>query len=229
MSSHIATNTSWKVEGPKKSNKRKAADAGLDDDDDQPITIPFRLPNLGGSSSIYSHANHIYFNDDITRESAFALNRELRHVENRLKHAAFTFDLNNDSVPIFLHLTTNGGLIDAAFSVVDCMNNLSVPVYTIIDGFVASAGTLISLAGKKRYIEENAYFLIHQLSSGVWGKMQEITDEYENLKKLANHLVSYYVDKTKMRKKEIQEQLKHDITWNATEVIARGIAERYIK
>jgi ATP-dependent protease ClpP protease subunit len=34
--------------------------------------------------------------------------------------------------------------------------------------------------------------LIHQLSSGVWGKMNEITDEYNNLTNLMKRIKSIY-------------------------------------
>ena len=199
--------------------------ANDDDDEGMPFPFPFKLPNLGGGNTIYTSANHIYFNDDINDDSAFSLNKELRSLENKLLHSSINFGVKPDALPIYLHITTLGGSIHSAFSIIDCMNGLKVPVYTVCDGLVASAGTIISIAGKKRYMQPNSYLLIHQLSSGVWGKMAEIEDEYDNLKKLMAHIITHYMKHTTIKRKTLEAQLKHDATWDINECIARGIVD----
>lgn len=176
------------------------------------------------SNTISSFSNHIYFNDDINNNSAFKLNNELRLMESKLK------SLNIDNIPIYLHLTTNGGIIHSAFSIIDCMTSISLPIYTVIEGFVASAGTLISVCGEKRYIGKNAYVLIHELRSGVWGKMSEIEEEMTNIKKIQEHLINIYLEKTKIKRKKLNRILKKDIEWNADEALEFGIVDEiYLK
>ena len=176
------------------------------------------------NSSITSFSNHIYFNDDINNNTAFKLNNALRLMESKLK------TLNIDNIPIYLHLTTNGGIIHYAFSIIDCMNSISLPIYTVIEGFVASAGTLISVSGEKRYISKNSYVLIHELRSGIWGKMSELEEEMTNIKKIQDHLVNIYLEKTLIKKKKLNRILKKDIEWNAEEAIEFGIADEiYLK
>lgn len=179
------------------------------------------------SDSLYTQNNHIYFNDDITDESAIVLNKKLRTLELKLKKTAI--ELNIIPEPIILHITTNGGSIYAAFTIIDCISQLSIQVDTVVDGFVASAGTLISLAGENRYISENAYMLIHQLRSGVWGKMSEIEDEYTNMKKIMTHIINYYNTKTKLTKKVLEKLLTKDIIWNAEECIKNGLVSAVYK
>ena len=171
------------------------------------------------NTSLYTFSNHIYFNDDINNNSAFKLNNALRLMESKLK------SLNIDNIPIYLHLTTNGGTIHSAFNIIDCMNSISLPIYTVIEGYVASAGTLISVNGEKRYICKNAYVLIHELRSGVWGKMSEMEEEMTNIKKIQEHLINIYLDKTLIKRKKLNRILKKDIEWNATEAIEFGIAD----
>jgi ATP-dependent Clp protease protease subunit len=215
------------VKKTKNKKKKQIEDAlhGLDnssDDDSGPTVLPFMLPKLN-SSSVYSHLNHVYFNDDISYETVFTLNKELRTVEAQLKTTAMA--LNIEPQPIYLHITTHGGCIHAAFSAVDCIEQLSLPVYTVAEGFVASAGTLITLAGEKRFISANAYMLIHELRSGVWGKMTSIDEEYLNLKKVMDHIVSFYIKKTNITKKTLEKILTKDIIWNAEECIDKGLVE----
>jgi ATP-dependent protease ClpP protease subunit len=160
-------------------NKRQRTSSNSDDDEEEGSNT--KLPLLFQKNSnnyINTNFNHIYFNNDITPDSAFELCKELRNVETKIK--TLTATLNIEKQPIYLHITTDGGVIYSAFSIIDCIKSLSVSVYTIVDGFVASAGTLISLSGEKRYMCENAYMLIHELRGGVWGKMSEIDEEYTN-------------------------------------------------
>ena len=75
---------------------------------------------------------------------------------------------------------------------IDVIQNSKISVHTIIEGATASAGTLISVVGKKRYIRPNAYMLIHQLSSSCWGKMNEIEDEFKNLQSIMKRIKDIY-------------------------------------
>ena len=207
------------MQGASWSRKRKAARAGGDDDDDQDE----KEKNTDTVYSIYSINNHVHFNDDVTPQSMFLLARELRLLAQKLRLRSITFEAPVQ--PIYLHVSTSGGEISAAFSVVDCIKNLGVPVYSVVDGFVASAGTLITLAAERRFIEANAYMLIHQLSSGVWGKMNDIHEQVDNLKKLMEHITAFYLEHTTLKTKVLQKLLLRDVTWNAQESITRGIAD----
>ena len=212
-------------------NKKRKNKEEKDDDDEEDDNTMKNFSVLLGSgvnnSSISTNFNHIYFNNDITSESAFSLNNELRALETKLKVMSATFNIPLQ--PIYLHLTTDGGVIYSALSVIDCIKSLSVPVYTIIDGFVASAGTLISLAGEKRYMNKNSYMLIHELRGGVWGKMTEIEEEFKNMKRIMTHLMKIYIDNTKISKKELEKILKKDIIWDLNECIKYGLVHEEYK
>jgi ATP-dependent Clp protease protease subunit len=191
----------------------------LDDenDDDEEDTKP------SSSLNIYSQDNHIYFTEGIDSNTAFALNKELRILDKKLRIDAVA--MSTDPRPIYLHLTTDGGYIHSAFSIIDCMKSLKVPVYTVIDGYVASAGTLISVYGNKRYIQPNAYVLIHELRSGFWGKMTYLDEEHQNCKKIQEHLTKTYLEKTKLTKSRLTTILKQDLQFNADEALQMGIAD----
>ena len=213
------------------SNKRQRvinddSDDTSDSSDNTSIKVPF-LFQKSSNSYLTTNFNHIYFNNDITTDSAFELNKELRSVETKIK--TLSVSLGIDKQAIYLHLTTDGGLIYSAFSVIDCIKSLSVPVYTVIDGFVASAGTLISLAGEKRFMCENAYLLIHELRGGVWGKMSEVDEEHMNLKKIMEHLKRIYLENSKIKKKDLDGILKKDLIWDVNECIEKGLVDGIYK
>lgn len=213
------------------SNKRlKISNNTEEEEDDSSEGSVTKLPFLFQKNSnnyINTNFNHIYFNNDISSDSAFELCKELRSVETKIK--TLSASLSIDKYPIYLHITTDGGLIYSAFSVIDCIKSLSVPVYTIVDGFVASAGTLISLSGEKRYMCENAYMLIHELRGGTWGKMSEVDEEHMNLKKIMEHIKKIYNENTKIKKKELDGILKKDLIWDANECIRNGLIHEIYK
>jgi len=207
----------------KTGTKSRAKPAADDDDDDERPAISLPMLMGGRTASVYSSHNNVYFQDDITMDTAFALNKELRATADKLIVGGTINKV--PAPPIWLHLTTNGGDIYAAFSVIDCMKHLGVPVYTVVDGFVASAGTLISVAGNKRYIMPNAYMLVHELRSNMWGKFSDITDEMENLQKIMEHIVRIYKEHTKIPPKALEKILKRDMIWNAAECVKHGVVD----
>ena len=57
--------------------------------------------------------------------------------------------------------------------------------------------------------------LINQLSSSCWGKMNQLEDEMENLKKLMNRIKGIYKENTNIEDDLLEEILKHDLWWDA--------------
>ena len=138
------------------------------------------------------------------------------------------FDININYKPIKLYITSNGGYVYQVFSAIDTIEGMTIPVHTICKGFVASAGTLMSLAGKKRYITKNTYMLIHEIRSGYWGKFTSMTESYENSSQLMDHIKRMYTTKTKLTEDELDEQLKKDISWSATMCLEKGLVDEII-
>jgi len=167
--------------------------------------------------------NHIYYHNEVDRDSIFDLCNLIREAEE--DNMITSYKMHIDPIPIYLHINSYGGSIFAAFAAIDCINACKVPIYTVIEGAVASAGTLISVFGKKRYICPHAHMLIHQLSSGFWGKMNEMDDEYKNLSQLMEKIVMIYKENTKIPKKELQELLKHDLWLNAEKALKYGLVD----
>ena len=71
--------------------------------------------------------------------------------------------------PIYLHITTNGGDLLAGFFGYDKIKNSKIPINTIIEGCVASAGSLLSMAGQNRYMTANSHLTYSSIANrNVW-------------------------------------------------------------
>lgn len=182
-------------------------------------------PVVSGSSEskIYSINNRVYFRDMITENSITQLCKELISMDDTLYSMVKEYSI--PPIPIYLFITTDGGEFYAVARAIDCISQLSADVYTVIDGFVASAGTLLSIIGKKRFIQPSAYMLIHQIRSSIWGKMRDIEDEVDNLKKITTYIIKMYTKKTNITEEELVKILKCECIWDAEECIKHGMVD----
>jgi ATP-dependent Clp endopeptidase proteolytic subunit ClpP len=207
------------------------------EEDDKETMNPIQLPQIIINSSgneesqtpqgIRVFNNKILFYAEIDEGSVLELNRVLLEMDVKLQSVGLAFDGGYEPV-IHLHINTYGGSIFAAFSTVDTIRRLKSKVYTHIDGSVASAGTLITAVGHKRYMGQHAHLLIHQLSSGVYGKFSEMEDEIFNCTNLMRLLKDFYKKNTKLPMKKLDELLKRDIWLNAEECLQYGIVDEIV-
>ena len=173
----------------------------------------FRMNGKLKDGNVLSEDNHIYFYSEVSKKTIYELIREIRFVTQKMLGIGKKFNI--DPPKIYLHINSYGGSIFAAMAAIDIIIDNPVDIYTIVEGCAASAGTLISVVGKKRFIRKHAHMLIHQLSTTFWGKMQEFEDEMDNLKRLMTLIKNIYDDYTTVPKRKLDEILKHDLWWDA--------------
>jgi len=192
-----------------------------------------------GPLNIKRMDNSIYFSEKITYHTAHVLQTMLKAIKSDsledMSKATIRMDkekidktlirIRVEPKPIILYLTTHGGLVHAALSIVDCILGLKIPVHTVISGYVASAGTLISLAGAKRYMTPNSFMMVHEIRSGFWGKYSDARIEYENVSKLMEHIVQYYLEKTKIPREKLTEMLRTDTDLTSKECLEFGLVD----
>ena len=178
-------------------------------------------------NKIESHNNDIWFYSEVSRTSNLILNKKLETMGIRYINYATSLGVE-DTAPIRLHINSFGGSVFAAFSSVDYIINCKVPVYTIVDGCAASAATLMSVVGDHRAMRKHSFMLIHQLSSGMWGKFEDMKDDLENSKLLMNKIRNIYEEHTKIPKNKLNEILKHDLWWDADTCLEYGLIDEII-
>lgn len=187
----------------------------------------FITPNVNSSTTLGSVRvieNTIFFYTDVTEQSALDLNQALYEVDNKLKNTS-NF-LGPDFIPhIKLHINSYGGSLFAGLAILDTIRNLKSEVHTYVDGSAASAATIISIAGAKRYIGKNSMMLIHQLSTGTYGKYSELEDDMENNKRLMKMIKDIYKQYTKVPMKSIDEILKHDLWFDSAKCLEFGLVD----
>ena len=184
--------------------------------------------NSGSSDddTILIEKNRIYFYSEVHRTKILTLNKTLRKLDKELVNRSNTLDT---PVPnIYLHIQSFGGSVFSAFSTIDYIRNSITPIHSVVEGCAASAATLMSVVAKKRYINAHSYMLIHQLSSGVWGKYEEIKDDMKNCDRLMKMIKDIYFEYTRIPKKKLEEILKHDLWFDAEQCLEYGLVDEII-
>jgi ATP-dependent Clp endopeptidase proteolytic subunit ClpP len=128
-----------------------------------------------------------------------------------------------------LFICSGGGEMSSAFAIIDIMRGSSIPIATVALGEVASAGLMISMAGKKgqRVGTPNTLFMSHIYSAGSEGKHHELMSAVTSFN-LANKLIhSHYELCTGLDIKTIKKKLlpKEDVHLSAEQALEYGLID----
>jgi len=170
--------------------------------------------------------NKIYFYHDVSVESILYLKELLHELHIELITASSKYNF----VPIIeLRINSNGGEVFAGLDAYNFIKSFPIKINTYVDGFVASSASFLYLAGYERYIYNNGYILIHQLSDCTWGKYSILEDEMNNNKKIMKQIINIYTTYTNLTKKKINEILKNELYLDSEECIKNNISTQLIK
>lgn len=195
----------------------------------------------------------VFFTGHINTRSMGELVKEMKRIETKVLKSyhetiqkikkcidSDSFDTNNyigikkeaelylELKPIQLHIHSPGGSVFDAWYAIDIISNIKLPIHTIVNGFCASAGTLLSLVGKKRLIGSHATMLIHEIRCGVWGKKTELDEQMDNINKVSKQLMDYYITRTKLTQSQLDDILKKDVFWSPQECIDAGLVHEIV-
>lgn len=133
--------------------------------------------------------------------------------------------------PIQLFINSFGGSVYDGLALVDIIKRSKTPVYTICIGSSMSMGFWIFMAGHKRLIGENATLMFHEISQGIWDKMEGIKQEVKEGNRLQRILINEVVSKTLVTEEQMQSYIERKAEWyiSPQEAIDYKIAQEYYK
>lgn len=188
---------------------------------------------LGGfynDVQVYRKENHIYFKSYVDDHSVGMLVRLIDEYNHLVRKETEKTLFVKDSLvpkPIILHISSYGGYLHQGLIAVDAIKSSKVPVYTVVEGYAASCGSLMSVVGVKRFMTKNSSILIHQLSGGCRGTFKQMEDDMINSKKLMEQIVKIYQENcnNKMTTRQIESALERDLFWGYDECKKRGLVD----
>jgi len=137
---------------------------------------------------------------------------------------------NLETKDITLHVDSPGGSVKSGLSIVDVMDYVSSDIITINTGMAASMGSILLGAGTKgkRYSLRFSRVMLHQVSSGAEGNIQDMRislQEAEKYNELLFGLLGQYTDKDP---KQVMQDASRDKWLSSEEAKAYGIIDNII-
>ena len=179
------------------------------------------------ATTVKSANNNIYFYGAVSESSTLQLKNKLDELDLHSQLTAIHYKI--EAPPIHLHIQSYGGSLLHTFYIMDVIKLLKTPVYTHIDGFAASAATLMSVCGKRRFMTESSVMLVHQLSGGASGKFEEIKNEYSNMVEFMEIIKKTYLNYGNISSQELDDLLKQDLWLNSKKSLEYGFVDEIIK
>ena len=153
-----------------------------------------------------------------------AINDELaKEVINKL----LKLDLVSNK-DIYMLINSDGGSVSSGLAIFDVMNAIKSDVSTICVGRCASMAGILFINGikGKRRILPNAEIMVHEVSSGSFGKVTKMQDELTHSKTLNHRLRKIIVQKTNKTMRELMKETNRKDKWyNAHQAVKYGFAD----
>ncbi len=157
---------------------------------------------------------------EINNDMAYSIITQLLYLDN----------VDNDK-PINLYINSGGGSVYDGNAIIDIIQNMSKKVNTVCVGIAMSMGNqiLASGTGERRSLP-NSRIMIHSVSSGTQGKIQDMEIDYKETKYLHDKLMKQLSEFTKGKTsyEEICKLTDRDNFLSPEEAIELGIIDKII-
>ena len=134
--------------------------------------------------------------------------------------------------PITVFINSPGGEMFSGYAIFDTLRFVSCPVTTIVTGFAASMGSILSLAADKgrRFAMPQAKILIHQpLLMGYQGRAADCEIQAREILKTREHLINLYCEYTERSYDEIKQAIDRDNWFTAEEALDFGLLDKVVR
>lgn len=181
--------------------------------------------------------DEIYLRDELTKRGKLAVISEI----NDDYYKDFRQDLLwcitcGDLEEIEIEICSPGGSVFHGFAIYDLIRKCQmeydhIPINTIGNGYMASIGSIIFQAGKRRKALRNSWMLIHEISTLTFGdeKTSFIEDEHKLLQRLQKNIVELYIERSNLTKKKIEFQWVRKNWWiSSKEMLELGLCDEVI-
>ncbi|MBF0239135.1 MAG: ATP-dependent Clp protease proteolytic subunit [SAR324 cluster bacterium] len=159
-----------------------------------------------------------------------------RHVDSELTakvlNLLILLEQSDPDKMITIIINSPGGEVFSGFAIFDMLRFISCPIRTIVSGFAASMGSILSLAAPKgrRFIMPNAKVMIHQpLLTGYQGSVIDCEIQAKQILKTRDKIIDIYCEATGKNYEEIKKALDRDNWLTAEEALAYGLIDKIIK
>ncbi|PFI17580.1 head maturation protease, ClpP-related [Bacillus cereus] len=126
---------------------------------------------------------------------------------------------------IHVHINSGGGSAFDGVAICNQLKQHNAEIIVHIDGWAASAASVIAMAGDKIIMPSNTMMMIHQASTFEYGNADIFEKTAKDLRKIDSALAASYKKRFVGTDEELKQLLKDETWLTAEEAVALGLAD----
>ncbi|PHC36773.1 peptidase S14 [Bacillus toyonensis] len=126
---------------------------------------------------------------------------------------------------IHVHINSGGGSAFDGVAICNQLKQHNAEIIVHIDGWAASAASVIAMAGDKIIMPSNTMMMIHQASTFEYGNADLFEKTARDLRKIDSALAASYKKRFVGTDEELKQLLKDETWLTAEEAVALGLAD----
>ena len=127
---------------------------------------------------------------------------------------------------IHLRINSPGGDVFAAQTICQAIRDTGAKVVAHVDGYAASAATVIATAADEVEISDGGFFMIHNAWTWAMGNANDLTATATLLSKIDGTLAAQYAKKSGMAVDDVRAAMDAETWYTAEEAVAAGLVDR---
>lgn len=136
--------------------------------------------------------------------------------------------LSND--PINIYINSPGGSVIDGLSIIDAINFIKSPVYTICTGIAASMGAVLLSCGEKghRSVLPHSRVMIHQVSNELYGTYSDLEIELKQTERCKKDIYNILANNLGKSYEEIEKLCDRNNWFIGKEAVDLGIVDKIL-
>lgn len=166
--------------------------------------------------------------DEIARVYLFYTEVDRREVKRCIQTMSIWSRRNPGESMTVIFNSPGGSVIDGLhlFDFLQSLKQAGHHITTVGLGYAASMGGILLQAGHTRVMGENAYLLIHEITSIGMGKTSEMEDELNLVKRMQKRLLAILSERSTLTIKQIESKWQRRDWWlDSAEALELGFID----
>lgn len=130
--------------------------------------------------------------------------------------------------PITVYVDTYGGDTYTCLAIISSIKSSKTPVHTVNLQKAISAGSLIFLAGHKRFSYRNSFILIHEGESGYVNQTSKTRDHFKFQEKVEARIKDHVLASSNITSEKYDEMYKHEWYIFGDECLELGMVDELL-
>jgi ATP-dependent protease ClpP protease subunit len=126
--------------------------------------------------------------------------------------------------PLTISLHSGGGDALAGIAIHNMLARHKGKKTVVIEGFAASAASLIAMAGDRIVMPANAFMMIHEVWGGAMGDAEQMRGTADLLDSISAAYRSTYAKRSGLEEDEVAALMRAETWFTAAEAVAKGLA-----